>query len=112
MDSLRGVVDKGPLYIFISKKWFWGEFPLKSPPQMKKSQIKIASAHIPILRNNPAKFHNNPMESLGGVADNRFGTDVRTGRKDKGNLVCPASLKAGHNKIIKLLHGISGCRRS
>ena len=67
---------------------------------MKKSQIEIASAHIPILRNNPAKFHYNPMDSLEGVADNRFRTYVCTGRKDKGNLVCPASLKAGH-KIKK-----------
>ena len=32
--------------------------------------------------NNPA----NPMDSVGGVADNRFRTD---GRTDKGNLVCP-----------------------
>ena len=74
---------------------------LKSPPpKIKRSQIKIASAHIPIPRNNPAKLHNNQMDSLGGVADNRFRTDVyvRTGREDKGNLiVCPASLKAGHN---------------
>ena len=36
MDSLRGVADKGPLHIFTSKKWFWGEFPLKSPPQIEK----------------------------------------------------------------------------
>ena len=33
MDSLRGVADKGPLYTFISKKWFWGEFPLTPPPK-------------------------------------------------------------------------------
>ena len=37
--------------------------------------------------NNPAKFHNNPMESLGGVADNRFRTYVRMDRRtDKGTL--------------------------
>ena len=35
MDNLRGVVDKGPLYIFISKKWL-GQFPPKNPPKMKK----------------------------------------------------------------------------
>ena len=45
---------------------------------MKTSQIKIASAHTPILRNNPAKFHNNPMDSL-GVADNRW-TDKMEGQ--------------------------------
>ena len=55
-----------------------GIFP--QPPPMKKSQIKIASANIPIPRNNPAKFHNNPMDSLGGVAENRFRTDRRDGR--------------------------------
>ena len=49
---------------------------------MKKSQIKIASAHIPTLRNNQAKFHNNPMDSLGGVEDNRFGTDKKAGHKN------------------------------
>ena len=38
MDGLGGVADKGPLYICISKKWFWGNLP-KNPPQMKKSQI-------------------------------------------------------------------------
>ena len=36
---------------------------------MKKSQIKIASAHIHIPRNNPAKFQNYLMDGLGGVAD-------------------------------------------
>ena len=41
----------------------------KSPPKMKKSQIKIASAHIHIQRNNPAKFQNYLMGSLRGVAD-------------------------------------------
>ena len=44
--------------------------------KMKKSQIKIASARIPIPRNNPAKFHNNPIDR--GVADNRFRTYGRT----------------------------------
>ena len=98
-DSLGGVADKGPLYICISKKWFWGAFSPKIHPKMKKSQIKIASAHIPIPRNNPAKFHNNPMDCLGEVADNRFRTDGWTYiRKDKGNLVFPTSLKAGHKK--------------
>ena len=60
------------------KEIVWGGISPKIPPQMKKSQIKIASAHIPTLRNNQAKFHNNPMDSLGGVADNRFWTDGRT----------------------------------
>ena len=79
MDSLRGVADKGPLYIFISKKWFWGNFPQISPQNAKKkSQIKIASAHIHIPKNNPAKFQNYLMDSLRGVADNRFRTDVWT----------------------------------
>ena len=69
MDSLGGVADKGPLYICISKKWFRGNFP-QNPPKMKKnSQTKIASAHIHIPRNNPAKFQNYLMDSLGGVAD-------------------------------------------
>ena len=91
MDSLGRVADKGPLYMYM-KEMVWGEI----------SQIKIASAHIHILRNNPAKFHNSPMDSLGGVADNRFRpTDKGMGRKDKGNLVCPASLKwRGIKKVI------------
>ena len=59
-----------------------GISPQNPPPQMKKSQIKIASAHIPTLRNNQAKFHNNPMDSLGGVADNRFRTDKKAGHKN------------------------------
>ena len=32
-------------------------------------QIKIASAHIHIPRNNPAKFQNYLMDSLGGVVE-------------------------------------------
>ena len=36
---------------------------------IKNSPIRIASAHIHIPRNNPAKFHDNPMDSLGGVVD-------------------------------------------
>ena len=36
---------------------------------MQKSQIKIASAHIHISRNNPAKFQNYIMDGLGEVAD-------------------------------------------
>ena len=47
----------------------WGEFPPKSPQNEKNSQIKIASAHIHIPRNNPAKFQNYLMDSVGGVAD-------------------------------------------
>ena len=78
MDGLGGVADKGSLYIYMYMKGFGGNFPPPNPPKMKKSQIKIASAHIPTLRNNQAKFHNNPMDSLGGVADKRFWTDGRT----------------------------------
>ena len=36
---------------------------------MKDHPIEIASAHIHIPRNSPAKFHKYPMDSLGGVAD-------------------------------------------
>ena len=79
MDSLGGVADKGPLYMYIKEMIWGGAFSPNPPPQMKKSQIKIASAHIPIPRNNPAKFHNNPIDSL-GVADNRFLPDGRTDR--------------------------------
>ena len=46
------------------KEMVLGAIPPPKSPKMKKSQIKIASAHIPILRNNQAKFHNNPMEEL------------------------------------------------
>ena len=42
-----------------------GEFS----PKMKKSQIKIASAHVHIPRNNPAKFQNYLMDSLREIAD-------------------------------------------
>ena len=35
---------------------------------IKNSPIKIVRAYIHILRNNPATFHNSPMERL-GVAD-------------------------------------------
>ena len=42
-----------------------------SPQNENNSQIKIASAHIHIPRNNPAKFQKYPMDSLGGVVDNR-----------------------------------------
>ena len=41
----------------------------KIPPKMNKSQIKIASAHIHIPRNNPDKFQNYLMDSLRGFAD-------------------------------------------
>ena len=41
------------------------KFFLNAPP------IKIASTHIHIPRNNPAKFHKYSMDSLGGVADKR-----------------------------------------
>ena len=48
------------------KEMIWGEI---SPQNEKKSQIKIASALINIPMNNPAKFQNYPMNSLGGVVD-------------------------------------------
>ena len=64
MDSL-GVADKRPIYMYM-KEMVLGEI---SPQNEKKSQIKIASAHKHIPRNNPAKFQNYPMDSLGGVAD-------------------------------------------
>ena len=83
------------------KEMVWGEI---SPQNEKNSQIKIANAHIHILRNNPAKFHNNPMDSLSGVADDRFRTYGRTGRKDKGNLEFPRFTEvAGHNNILTIL---------
>ena len=66
MDSLGWVVDNRPLHIYVyERNGFGGNFPQK----WKISQIKIASAHKPIPRNNPAKFQNYPMDSLGGVAD-------------------------------------------
>ena len=69
MDSLGGVADKGPLYICISKKWLGENFPKNPPQNEKNSQIKIASAHIHIPRNNPAKFQNCLMDGLGEVVD-------------------------------------------
>ena len=71
IDSLGGVVDKGPLFICLWKNWFWGQIS----PKILNYRFKIASADIHILRNNPAKLHSNSMDSLGGVADNRFRTD-------------------------------------
>ena len=53
------------------------QFLGKIPKKMKNSQIKIAGAHVNVTRINPAKFQKNPMNSLGGVVDNRF-SDVRT----------------------------------
>ena len=75
MDTLGAVADKRPLYMYMKENGFGGN----PPPKWKDSQIKIASAHIHILRNNPAKFHNNPMDSLGEVADFER-TDGRDGR--------------------------------
>ena len=49
----------------------------KIPKKMKNSQIKIAGAHVHVTSTIPAKFQKNSMNSLGGVADNRF-SDVRT----------------------------------
>ena len=46
-----------------------GAFPPQIPQNEIKSQIKKASAHIHTQRNNPAKFKNYLMDSLGGVAD-------------------------------------------
>ena len=66
MDSLGGVADKGSLYMYM-KEMVSGEI---FPQNEKYSQIEIASAHIHIPRNNPAKFQKNPIDSVGGVADN------------------------------------------
>ena len=46
-----------------------GHFPQISPQIEKKSQIKIASAHIHTQRNNPAKIQNYLMDIFRGVAD-------------------------------------------
>ena len=35
----------------------------------QKSKIQLASAHTHIPKNNPAKFHNSSVDSLGQVAD-------------------------------------------
>ena len=69
MDSLGGVADKGPLYMYIKEMVGGGISPSKSPHNEKNSQIKITSAHKHIPRNNPAKFQNYLMDSLRGVAD-------------------------------------------
>ena len=66
MDSL-GVANKGALYTMYMKEMV----SLENFPQILKSLIKIASAHIHISRNNPAKFQKYPMDSLGEVADKR-----------------------------------------
>ena len=63
MDSL-GVADKRPLYISYERNGLGGNLHQNE----KNSQTKIASAHIHILRNNPAKFQNYLIDSL-GVAD-------------------------------------------
>ena len=56
-----------------------------------KKTIKIASAHIHITKNNPAKFHDNPMGIVGRTYTcTQIWTD---GRKDKCDLVLAASLK-------------------
>ena len=49
------------------KKCFFLKIPLLIPKI--KIKPKIDNAHIHIPRNNPAKFHENEMDSLGGVAD-------------------------------------------
>ena len=50
------------------KKMVLGEIS-PQPQNEKKFEIRIASTHIYILRNNPAKFQKNPIDSLGGDAD-------------------------------------------
>ena len=66
--------------------------------------MKIASAHFHIPRKYRAKFHNNPMDSL-GIANNIFWTYGLTNRwKDKGNLInmpCFNEL-AGHSNPYKV----------
>ena len=44
-------------------------FSIRNSHNIKNPPIRIASAHIHTPRNNPAKFHDNPMDSLGGVVD-------------------------------------------
>ena len=73
MDSLRGIVDKGP-YICMCKKWF---LEGNSTQNKKYPPIEIANAHIHTPRNNSAKFHDNPLDTL-GVANNRFWMDGQT----------------------------------
>ena len=55
-------ISKSEFEVVISSK-------LASTQNEKNSQIKIASAHIHIPRNNPAKFRKYLMDGLGGVAD-------------------------------------------
>ena len=47
----------------------WGISSKIPPKNEKNSQIKIASAHIHIPRNNPVKIQNYLIDSLGGVGD-------------------------------------------
>ena len=57
-------------YTYLYQRNGWGgAFPPENPPKMKKFQIKIASAHIHIPRNNPAKFQNYLMDGLWEVVD-------------------------------------------
>ena len=46
------------------KEMVWEEI---SPQNEKIPKLKIASAHIHIPRNNPAKLQKYPMDSLGGL---------------------------------------------
>ena len=48
---------------------FGGISPRISPKNEKNSQMKMASAHIHIPSNNPAKFQNYLKDGLGGVSD-------------------------------------------
>ena len=83
MNGLGGVADKGPLYMYIKEMVLGGISPKIPPPQIKKSQISIASAHIPILRNNPAKFITIQWIVYEELRITDFGgTDLRTDGRD------------------------------
>ena len=46
-------------------KWFlW-----RNPPPKKIPPIRTVNVHIHIPKNSPVKFHDNPIDSLGGVGD-------------------------------------------
>ena len=96
MDSLGGVADNRPLHIYVYERNGFGE---NFPPKWKISQIKIASSHKPIPRNNLAKFTNYPMDSLGGVAD-KGPLYISTSKKWFGEI--SPKIPPNWNKIPKL----------
>ena len=101
MDSLGGVAEKDP-FIYLYQRNGWGTFPQKFPPKMKKKQqIKIASAHIHIPRNNPAKFQNYLMDSLRGVTD-KGPLYIFISKKWLGGISPPPRKSTQNEKIPKL----------